>query len=105
MRAGTLRHLLAIEAPAEAQNAFGEPVETWASFATVWASREDLTGREAFLAQQTKAEVTTSFRLRYLPGVTAKMRILSDSILYQIESIQDPDGRGRELVIMARRDI
>lgn len=103
MEAGKLRHRIMIEAPTGAQNEFGEPVEGWSLFASVWASREDLTGREAFLAQQAKSEVTSRFRVRYLDGVTGSMRISSDGVLYNIESVQDVDGRRRSLVLLAKR--
>ena len=103
MRAGQLRNRIVIEAPGATQNAYGEPVETWTTFLTTWAKREDLTGREALLASQTQAEVTTRFVTRYAEGVTAKMRITSDGQLYNVESVQDPEGRRRTLVIMAKR--
>lgn len=104
MRAGELRHRITIEAPTPVQDEYGEPVQGWAPFAEVWASREDLTGREAFLAQQVKAEVTTRFTMRHAEGVTANMRIRSDDVLYNIHSVQDPEGRRRTLVLMAGRE-
>jgi hypothetical protein len=36
-------------------------------------------------------------------GLTAKMRIVSDEVAYDIASIADPVGRRRTLVIMASR--
>ncbi|HEX7119399.1 MAG TPA: phage head closure protein [Longimicrobiales bacterium] len=104
MLAGRLRHRITIEHPVSAQNEYGEPVEDWATFAEAWASREDLAGREYFAAKQTLSEVTTRFRLRYIEGISPKMRILSDGLAYKIVSPpQDPEGRRRELIIMAKR--
>jgi SPP1 family predicted phage head-tail adaptor len=103
MRAGTLRHFVAIEEPTEGQNEYGEPVAAWTTVHEAWASREDLAGREFFSAQTINAEVTTRFRLRYRDGLTSKMRLKDGSTLYDIASVQDPDGRGRELIIMAAR--
>ena len=103
MQAGKLRHLVTIEAVTETPNGYGELTETWATFAQVWASREDLTGRELFAAQQFSATVTTRFTMRYLAGVTSKMRIQSDGITYDIDYPSDPDGRGRTLIILATR--
>jgi SPP1 family predicted phage head-tail adaptor len=104
MEPGKLRHRISIEAPTLTQNGYGEPVETWAEYAAVWAAREDLAGREAFLAQQVRAEITTRFRLRFLPGVTAHMRVRSDGVLYSIASSADPDGSRRELHLMTSRE-
>ena len=103
MRIGTLRHLLTIEAPTATANDYGEPVEGWATFAQVYGSREDLTGREALMAQQIASDVTTRFTMRHLAGVTSKMRIRTADVVYGIESVQDPDGRNRQLVLMAKR--
>jgi SPP1 family predicted phage head-tail adaptor len=104
MRAGQLRHRITIEAPTGAQNEYGEPVEGWTPHATVWASREDLGGREYFAAQQTQTTVSTRFRIRFLAGISPAMRILSDGIPYDIEAVQDPDGMGRELVLLAVKE-
>jgi SPP1 family predicted phage head-tail adaptor len=101
MRAGLLRHTVTVEAPTETQNEYGEPATTWTTVATVYARREDLTGREYFAAQQVNSETTTRFTLRYIAGITTKHRLLCDSVQYDIAAVQDPDGRQRELVIMA----
>jgi SPP1 family predicted phage head-tail adaptor len=103
MRAGLLRHRVTIEAPTETQNEFGEPVAGWKPFIEAWASREDLAGRETFQAQQVSAEVTTRFWLRYVDGITAKMRLISDGVVYNVHSVADPDGRRRALVLLAER--
>lgn len=103
MQAGRLRHRVTIEQVTETPNEFGEPTETWAEFASAWADREDLTGRELFAAQQVSATVTTRFTMRYVTGVTAKMRLLSDGIVYDIDYPADQEGRGRTLIILATR--
>lgn len=103
MQAGKLRHRVTVEQASTVANAFGEPAETWAPFATVWASREDLSGREQFLAQQWRADVTTRFVVRYVAGLTPAMRINDGGTLYNINSIADADGRARTLTILATR--
>jgi SPP1 family predicted phage head-tail adaptor len=103
MRAGELRHRITIEHATEVQDEYGEPLKVWAPFVEAWASREDLTGREAFQAQQVRAELTTRFGMRYVDGITAKMRVNAGGVLYDIASVADPEGRGRTLIIMAER--
>ena len=103
MQAGKLRHRVTIEQVSTAPNSFGEPVETWAPFVTVWASREDLSGRELFVAQQWRADVTTRFELRYVAGLTPAMRVIDNGPLYNIARVADKDGRGRTLTIIATR--
>src|SRR5690242_5513965 len=99
MQAGKLRCRVTIEAPTVTQNEFGEPVTTWTTLATVRASKEDLTGREAFLAMQVKSQQQTRFTMRYLADVLPTMRLVigdrnnPPADIYGIESIADPDGR------------
>lgn len=105
MKPGKLRHLITIEHPTTTQNEYGEPISTWDTFATAYASREDLTGREAYYANAGRqvATMLTRFTMRYLDGVDATMRIVSDSVLYDIQSIADPDGKREQLTILAER--
>jgi SPP1 family predicted phage head-tail adaptor len=105
MRAGALRTLVHIMEPIETRNSFRELVQSWTLFQVAWASVEDLTGREFFASQQMQGVVTTRFRVRYMAGIRSDMRIHVGGIVYEIVSPpQDPDGRKRELVIMAKRE-
>jgi SPP1 family predicted phage head-tail adaptor len=103
MEAGKLRHRVQVQHSVPAQDDYGEPLEVMASVGLALTSAEDLAGREYFTAQQTKSEVTTRFRTRWIGSVTPEMRILHDGRLYDVASVQDPDGRRRELIIMASR--
>jgi len=103
MRAGSLRHRVSVEHFTSTQNEYGEPVETWSEFLEIWAAREDLTGREYFSSQQVNAEVTTRFRTRYVPGLSAKMRLNDAGTFYEILSVQDPDGRNSSLILLTKR--
>lgn len=98
IRAGALRHRLVVEHVTEARDTLGQAIETWSTFATVWGSLEPLGGRERFLAAQTHAEATYRSRIRYLSGITPKMRISYSGKVYNITHIAD-DGRRRELVL------
>lgn len=103
MEAGKLRHSVSIESATDTQDQYGEPIKSWSSFAEVWASREDLSGQEAFAAQQVKADITTRFSIRYVEGITATMRVRMGLTLYNIESVADPDGRARTLLLVTSR--
>ena len=75
MRAGRLRHRVAIQTPAETRNARGEVTRTYPTVAVVRASVEPLSGKEMIVAQQVDSQVTTRVRLRYLAGVTSHSRV------------------------------
>jgi SPP1 family predicted phage head-tail adaptor len=87
MNAGRMRHRITIQQRANTPDTFGQPIESWADVATVWASVEPLQGREFFAADQVNAEVTTRIRMRWRSGITAAMRVSFDSRLYDIQSV------------------
>jgi SPP1 family predicted phage head-tail adaptor len=84
IRAGELRHSVVIQTNTESQS-YGELTDSWGTFATVSASIEPLSGREFFDSRHTGAELTHRVRMRYLAGVTPKMRV----------SYTDPDAGAR----------
>lgn len=110
MRAGSLRHLITIQRRQEYQDATGAVLWTWVPFATVHAAIRPLVGREYWGAAQVQSEITTEIRIRYLPGIHPKMRIVhsaergSPSLIdyYDVEAVQHIREEGRELVLMCR---
>ena len=105
MRAGPLRNRIIIEKTTESQSSSGEVDNTWSTFATVWASIEPLNVKEYFDSQQVNAEENTRFRIRYLLGVTTKMRISWNSRIYDIRSIININEINKEMVLMAVEDV
>jgi SPP1 family predicted phage head-tail adaptor len=102
--AGRLIHQVSIQQPVEVQNAYGEAVITWADLRTgIWASIEPIRGREYWAAQQVQAEVDTRIVIRWITGVTYKMRVLNGTDEYYIRSVIDPDERHTELQLMCAR--
>ena len=72
-QAARLRHRVTLQEAASAADQYGQPVETWAAVATLWASVEPLRGREFYQAQQVN-------------GVSEKQRILYGSRILEIAS-------------------
>ncbi len=92
------------------RNASGESVKSWdppASFFEVWAQKEDLVGRELFVAQQIAAKTNTRFRIRYVDGVTPRetLRIVCDGRDYDITAVSEIGRReGLEILAWARAE-
>lgn len=99
-RAGNLDRRITIEQATETQNAVGEPIVTWSTFATLWASKRDVTGREPFTSQERYAEVDTIFKIRWIDDLSAKMRISYDGRYYDIIRFNEL-GRKEAIEIMA----
>jgi len=94
-----MRHRIVIESNTPTQDAYGQPVEGWATVATVWAAVEMLSGRELFVAQQAQSEATVRFRIRRRDA-DAKMRVSWDGRTFQVESvIHDPTNRRETLLL------
>lgn len=105
MNPGDLDTLIEIQSLTTIRDSFGGVVETWATIDTVWAQIKDLEGREYFLAQQARSEVTVKIVIRWrdnlLPQAT---RIKEGSRVYDILSVAER-GRRDRLEIMAKRRI
>ena len=96
---GELNRLVTIQQATVTKDATGAPQKTWNTFATVWAKREDLGGHEYWQARQISAELQARFTIRYLAGVRPEMRVDDNSVILDVKSVGDPDGRGIMLVL------
>ena len=105
MRSGRLNKKITIQKTTQAQSSIGEATDTWLTYAVRWASIEPLLGREYFESQQVNAEETIRFRIRYLSGVTPKMRISWDSRLFDIRSVVNVGERNKEMLLMAVENV
>lgn len=105
MRAGTLRKRITIEVATETKNTFQEPVPTWAEFAQRWARVSYGRGGEQQTDQQRYASILTSFRMRFIEGVNPKMRIVMDSRVFNIRSVNHVRERRHETWIDAEEQV
>ncbi len=104
MRIGPLNKRVAIRSASTTRDDYGEPIPSWSTDATVWASVEPLSGRERVSAQQQHAETTHRIRMRYQPGttVTAEKRILYDSRIFEIISVINKKERKHMLELLCK---
>jgi len=105
MRAGLLRHQITIETVSESQDSSGAIVSAWSTHAVVMAAYEPQGGSESFKEDQEQATQSVKFRIRYLAGVTAKMRIVYDGRHFDILSVADVGGRQKQLHLMCSENV
>lgn len=90
-----------------AADAFNEPVPTWSTLATVWASRQDVSDGENISAGRTTAMAAARFVIRNAgaaAGVTTQDRLSYDGI-WNIEGIKETkEGRKRFLELTCTRN-
>lgn len=83
-----------------APDSHGFRAESFSDYATVWAQKLDIIGREYFATRQLQSEVTTRFRIRYRSDVLVTDRITHESVAYKIDSVAEI-GRREGLEILA----
>lgn len=76
---GKMDRRITLQAKTEAQNSYGEPVPSWSEFATVWAQKIEMGGREYLASQQVAPEVVRRYRIRYLSGLNESMRLVDEN--------------------------
>ena len=87
MSAGKRDKRITIQSPSAAQAADGQMVNTWATFATVWASIKHQSGASAIKSDGDTSSVKASIRILRLAGVNAGMRVVHGSTVYAIEAV------------------
>ncbi len=102
LRIGRMNEEVVIQTWAESRTSSGGVIDTWATFATVWAEVSYLKGSEPFDAGRPIALNVRTFRVRWLDGLTEKMRISFDSVFWDIDSIEEVE-RNTEMLITATK--
>lgn len=75
MKIEELRHRITFQKYIEITDEEGFATQDWQDIATVWASVENLYGREYWQAAAVQAENTVKFTIRYRKDLTNDMRI------------------------------
>ena len=85
--AGQLKTRATIQQRSAAQDALGQPVETWSTVAVVWANVRFPSGLAAVKADADLSVVKASIRIRYQAGIDAGMRVSADGQLFNILAV------------------
>ncbi len=79
LRAGDLRESVVIESPVEQTNAYGESTLTWSPLTRRRAAIRGLRTDELMRAQGAYTVATHEVEFRYVPELTASMRLVWES--------------------------
>ena len=96
---GKMRERVTVQIASGATNALGETVLSWANSTAVWASVEGVSAREALDAGQQETTITHRVRLRYLPGLTQRMRFAWRTRTLNIVSLLEYGNRSEHVAI------
>ncbi|WP_434292009.1 phage head closure protein [Clostridium botulinum] len=87
VKIGEMRHRITIQKYSTYQNENGFDIEKWIDYKTVWASMNNLWGKEFYAAKSTNSENTIEFIVRYskdLKNINTKE--------YRIKTIKDKNA-------------
>ena len=95
---GGLRHRVQIQTRVDTQNATtGEVVQTWVTtHANVPAKVEPLSAREFMQSRTEQDEISVRITIRYIAGISAGMRILHGSVIYNPAGVLGDLKSGQE---------
>ncbi len=99
MRAGELRQRIVIEANTPTRNSVAEEVPHWATFATVWAKVETISGAESIEQQQASASLLHHFTIRNYAGIQPAMRVRWRDRIFDISAVLD-DNLNRQMLLV-----
>ena len=95
-----LRHAVTFEQREEVKNATGGLDVNWVAVVSTWVKITPLSGRETFKASKIQSEVTHSVVMRYLAGITPKLRIRFGDRYFDIKSVLNVEERNIELNLL-----
>ena len=96
-----LREVLYLERPSGTPSpSSGQSRRRWTRYATVRGRVEPLTGREFWQAQEVNSQTTHRVKIRYVPGVTSKDRVIFGARELNITSAVNVEERGRIIILM-----
>ena len=102
MKAGNMNRQIGIQKKTVTYNSYNEPIEAWTTVRGVWAEVISTGGGEFYAAQKVNAQTSVIFKIRYATDITVKNRILYNSRLWEILSINDVNGGRTELQISCK---
>lgn len=98
MYIGKMDRQVEIQYRANTQDSTGEDVPTWKTLARVWAQATPMNAKERFASEMERESKVYTFRIRYIKGVQADMRLVHESQNYRITGIAEIGRReGLEL--------
>lgn len=87
MIVGRLRDQVVFETPSGTLNTYGEPVDTWSTFATVFGELRSVSGSEYLKSDRIQGDVSHQITVRFLSGLLPKMRAKVGTRVFEIAAI------------------
>ena len=105
--ASRLRQRIKFQSESTVTDSGGGSTLSWVDGLTVWAEIKPMSSRggERLVAGQMENRLMHLVTVRYINGITPKMRILYGSRIFNIRSVTDVEERGEILEIVAEEGV
>lgn len=90
--AALLSERVTLQEKSVTRDSFGAESVSWVNVTTVWAQAQPLSGREYVSMRAAQSDISTRFRLRYLPGITTAHRVLWRGVPHDIREVINTDA-------------
>lgn len=108
MQAGKLDRRIVLQRATVTTDAFNQPVSTWATLATVWASATPISDGERARAGEVFSNINMRFQIRYssvVALVDTRDRVVFDGRVYDLVGVKELGRReALELTAAARAE-
>jgi len=102
MRAGALRHRVALQSVGTTYDDYGDLSDSWSTAASVWAAIDPVSGSEKDISGELSGVVTHKIKIRYRASVSPQNRITFDSRTFQVESVRNWQERKIYLELLCK---
>lgn len=90
-----------LQQPVETADGAGGKTISWQDFATVWAEILPRSGREEIFADQLRNRTSHKITIRYMAGLSEKMRVNYNNRLFNITALVNVGERNETIEIFA----
>ncbi|MDD5359488.1 MAG: phage head closure protein [Sulfurovaceae bacterium] len=102
MRVGPLNRFITIEQSQQTRDGAGGFINTWSEFTKAWAAINPVSGSSKYVSAERHSEATHQITIRWLDGVTPKMRVVYGTRIFEILSAPNIAERNKQIIIIAK---
>lgn len=96
---GELDNKITIQRVIESQDATGALKQTWVTYVELYAGIDPYGGGEKWADTNLVATNLHKLKMRYVPGVTTKMRVKFDNRTFDIQNVENVGEKGVVLIL------
>ena len=105
MQSGKMRTPITVQTYTDSIASNGETTKTWTTFATAYAEIRPVSGKELAMAGKVQAELSSVIKIRFLTGLTSRMRIVSGTRTFEIVSIVPDRTNAKDMIIAVNQKV